>query len=133
MGFGGVFIRAENTEDLALWYRDNLGIDLQDDWPGGLFPLRHPDDPGGSYVVWSVYADKPDESGQPVGPFTLNFRVRNLEAMLSQLRANGIEVTEGEQSEYGVFARLADPEGNPIELWQPPANLPPDWRDPEPH
>jgi predicted enzyme related to lactoylglutathione lyase len=130
LGFGGVFIRADDKEALAVWYRDNLGIDLNEDWWGCLFPLTHKDDSGGAHNVWSVYGDEPDESGRPAPSLKLNFRVRDLDAMLSQLRAHGSEADDGEHSEYGDFGYVIDPEGNRIELWQPPAALPPDWREP---
>ena len=133
LGFGGVFIRAKDKEGLARWYRDNLGIDLNEEWWGGLFPLTHPDDAGGAYSVWSVYSDEPDESGNAAPPYRLNFRVRDLGAMVAQLTANGNEADAGEHSEYGDFGYVIDPEGNRIELWQPPIALPSDWRTPQPN
>lgn len=77
--------------------------------------------------MWSVYSDEPTASGDPAAPYSLNFRVRDLEAMLTQLRENGNEAGDGEHSEYGDFGWVIDSEGTRIELWQPPANLPPDW------
>lgn len=127
LGFGGMFVRAGDKEGLARWYRDNLGINLHEEWWGCLFPLNHPDDAGGAHNVWSVYSDKADESGKTPAPYSLNFRVRDLDAMLAQLKTNGNEAGDGEHSEYGDFGYVIDPEGNRIELWQPPATLPPDW------
>ena len=129
LGFGGVFIRAKDKEGLARWYRDNLGINLQEEWSGCLFPLRHPDDAGGAHSLWSAYSDEPDDSGKTPASYSLGFRVRDLDAMLAQLKANGNEADDGEHSEYGDFGHVIDPEGNTIALWQPPANLPPDWRE----
>jgi catechol 2,3-dioxygenase-like lactoylglutathione lyase family enzyme len=130
LGFGGMFIRANDEESLAKWYRDNLGIELNEEWWGCLFPLNHPDDPDGAHNVWSVYPDEPDKSGRSAPPFKLNFRVRDLDAMLAQLKANGNEADDGEHSAYGDFGYVIDPEGNRIELWQPPDKLPPDWPSP---
>ena len=129
LGFGGMFVRAKDREGLALWYRDNLGINLHEEWWGCLFPLSHPDDAGGAHNVWSVYSDAADESGTTPAPYSLNFRVRDLDAMLAQLKQNGYDAGDGEHSKYGDFGYVMDPEGNRIELWQPPANLPPDWRE----
>lgn len=127
LGFGGVFIRSTDKEALARWYRDNLGINLHEEWWGCLFPLSHPDDAGGAHNVWSVYPDEPDDSGRPAAPYSLCFRVRDLDAMLAQLKANGNKAEDGEHSEYGDFGHVIDPDGNRIELWQPPDQLPPDW------
>jgi predicted enzyme related to lactoylglutathione lyase len=129
LGIGGLFMRAKDREGLARWYRDNLGINLHEEWWGGLFPLTHPDDPGGAHNVWSVYPDESGDDGERPAAFSLNFRVRDLDAMLAQLKENGNEAADGEHSEYGDFGYVIDPEGNCIELWQPPAALPPDWRD----
>jgi catechol 2,3-dioxygenase-like lactoylglutathione lyase family enzyme len=129
LGFGGVFIRASDKEALARWYRDNLGINLHEEWWGCLFPLTQSDDPGGAHNVWSVYSDEASESGERPAPYSLSFRVRDLDAMLAQLKENGNEADDGEHSEYGDFGYVIDPEGNRIELWQPPTDLPPDWRD----
>lgn len=129
LGFGGMFVRAKDKEGLALWYRDNLGINLHEEWWGCLFPLSHPDDAGGAHNVWSVYSDAANEAGTTPAPYSLNFRVRDLDAMLAQLKQNGNDAGDGEHSEYGDFGYVIDPEGNRIELWQPPASLPPDWRD----
>ncbi|MDK1019322.1 MAG: VOC family protein [Actinomycetota bacterium] len=129
LGVGGVFIRGRDKESLAQWYRDNLGIDLHDEWLGSMFPLRHPDDAAGAYGIWSVYGEDATRHGSPAPQYVLAFRVRNLAAMLAQLRANGCEVSEKEEhSAYGDFGWVRDCEGNPVELWQAPNDLPSDWR-----
>ena len=123
IGMGGLFFRAQDPEGLKAWYRDTLGVgagcgkDAQgqsSDWfwntePGGLMfePFKATSD----YFA----ADK---------AFMLNLRVRDLDGLLEQLNALGIEITtkdEWDTPETGKFARIHDPEGNPIELWEPPA------------
>ncbi len=114
-GIGGLFFRARNPQSLAAWYREHLGI--------AVVPANY-DDP-----VWQQQAGPTafapfEESTSYFGPgekqWMVNFRVRSLEAMVTQLRAAGIAV-EIDPQHYpnGRFARLHDPEGNPVELWQP--------------
>jgi glyoxylase I family protein len=114
-GIGGFFFRAKDPKALGRWYQQNLGISLT------------PTSSEGS--VWQQEAGPtsftpfPETSkyfGNPDKVWMLNFRVRDLDKMAAQLRTAGIEVKVDPQSyPYGRFARLQDPEGNPIELWQP--------------
>lgn len=114
-GIGGLFFRARDPKSLAKWYEDHLGI------------LPTPTSYGGP--VWTqeagatVFAPFPESTGyfgDPKQMWMINFRVRDLNKMAAQLRASGIEVTVDPQKyPNGRFARLHDPEGNPIELWQP--------------
>ena len=114
-GIGGLFFRSRAPEMLALWYRQHLGIDLA---PGDY-----------QQAVWqqsagpTVLAPLPADTayfGAPSQAWMVNFRVRNLDAMLAQLRAAGIGFEADPQAiPNGRFARLHDPEGNPIELWEP--------------
>lgn len=118
-GIGGVFLKAENPEELRKWYRTHLGIDVQD-WGGAV--LRWADSGGeqGS-TTWSV------GDGSYFSPstasFMINYRVENLHALLATLRQEGCQVLDDvEESEYGAFGWVVDPEGNKVELWQPPEN-----------
>src|SRR5271170_3266682 len=114
-GIGGFFFRAKDPKALALWYQQHLGI------------LSIPTSDGGT--AWqqeagaTAFAPFPETSkyfGDPQKVWMLNFRVRDLDKMAAQLQAAGIEVKiDSESYPYGRFARLHDPEGNPIELWQP--------------
>jgi predicted enzyme related to lactoylglutathione lyase len=125
LGIGGVFIGASDPALLAAWYRDNLGVEVDDTWGGASFPLSHPSDVGGAHVVWSAYADTTTSFGSPTPRFVINYRVSDLEAMLTQLRTNGCAVDDREDhSAYGDFGWVTDPEGNRIELWQPPEQYP---------
>ena len=119
LGIGGLFFRSRDPQSLAAWYATHLGV--------APIPSNY-DDPGWDTQAGpTAFAPFPADTGyfgDPHSPhprqWMVNFRVANLEAMLSQLRAAGIEVTlDPEIYPNGRFARLHDPEGNPIELWQP--------------
>jgi predicted enzyme related to lactoylglutathione lyase len=114
VGFGGFFFRTAQPEDLAKWYRDTLGIDL--------VPTSEDQKPwiasGGPMVFAPFAADTTYFSADKA--FMLNFRVRDLVAMVAKLEAAGIEVTTmPDMPGIGKFAHLHDPEGTPIELWEP--------------
>jgi len=114
-GIGGVFFRAENPSALGQWYQEHLGI--------GLAPADYSRQPWRQREGPTVFAPFPKDSdyfGNAQKQWMLNFRVANLDAMVRQLRAAGIEVkVDPEVYPNGRFARLHDPEGNPIELWEP--------------
>ncbi len=114
-GIGGVFFRSKDPEGLAAWYEDHLGVTP--------VPLTYAEEPWHSQsgpTVFAAFADETDHFGRPAQQWMVNFRVRDLDAMVRQLRAAGIAV-EVDQEVYpnGRFARVYDPEGNPVELWEP--------------
>lgn len=111
-GIGGYFIRATDPAALAAWYRDCLGLDL--DEHGMWRPEAGP-------TVFATFESETDYFGSRDQRTMLNFRVRDLDAMLAQLRARGTEVAQEAQDIAGVgrFGWVDDPEGNRIELWQP--------------
>lgn len=114
-GFGGFFFRAEDPEALTRWYDENLGVT--------------PTPKSYDAPVWrqeageTVFAPFPRDTamfGDPAKQFMLNFRVRNLDALVAHLRANGAVVeVDPEIYPNGRFATTRDPEGNPIQLWEP--------------
>jgi predicted enzyme related to lactoylglutathione lyase len=118
-GIGGIFFSAKDPKALCAWYKTHLGIDVQD-WGCATFDWTDGDGAKGT-TVWSVSAIGANNLA-PGKPFMVNYRVENLEALLEALRAEGCEVLEKvDDSEYGKFGWVMDPEGNKIELWQPPA------------
>lgn len=118
IGLGGIFFKARDPAALAAWYAKHLGLQV-DDWGGVRFD-EDEDRPG--YTLWSAFAADTDYFAPSTQPFMVNFRVDDLDALLQQLRAEGVEVDERtEQSEFGRFGWILDPEGTRIELWQPPA------------
>lgn len=114
-GLGGVFFRATDPAGLAAWYKTHLGIDVM----AGANPTPWIQEAGPT--VFAPFPADTDYFGRAEQAFMLNFRVRDLDALLAELRAAGIEVTTNPDwdSEVGRFARIQDPEGNPVELWEP--------------
>jgi hypothetical protein len=113
-GIGGFFFRSENPQALAKWYLDNLGINPA--------PADYTKQPWIQEKGATVFAPFPKEAPDwsKARPWMLNFRVRNLDAMVAQLRQNGIQVeVDPETYPNGRFAGLKDPEGNPLQLWEP--------------
>ena len=114
-GIGGVFFRAKDPRGLAQWYRANLGINLV---PTDYDTLPWQQEAG--VTVFAPFAADTKYFGDPAKQWMINFRVRDLDAMAAQLRAAAIAIeVDPEKYPNGRFARIHDPEGNPIELWQP--------------
>ena len=119
LGIGGVFFKARDPEKLKAWYRDYLGLPT-DQQGETVFPAQA--DPQAP-LVWAPFPEDTTYFEPSKAPFMINFRVRNLNAMLTQLRAAGATVDEKIVEEsYGKFAWVMDPEGNRIELWEPAAD-----------
>ena len=117
VGIGGVFIKARDPESLRAWYQRHLGIDVQD-WGGTAFPWNKPD----GVTVWSIFPDTSEYFAPSRAAFMVNYMVEDLHAVLAALRAEGCDVDpKVEASEFGAFGWVMDPEGNRVELWQPPA------------
>jgi predicted enzyme related to lactoylglutathione lyase len=113
-GIGGVFFRARDPEALKRWYGEHLGIALEDF--GTIFTAG-----AGDQTVWAPFAVDTDYFGSRDQQSMVNYRVRDLDAMVAQLRAAGVDVDEHrEEHEYGRFAWATDVEGNRFELWEPP-------------
>ena len=110
-GIGGIFFRARDPERLARWYAETLGVDTTE---------RVWQQAAGTTVFAPFPADT-DYFGRPGQAWMINFRVRDLTAMIRQLESKGIAVITNPDwdSDIGRFARIHDPEGNPIELWEP--------------
>jgi glyoxylase I family protein len=114
-GIGGFFFRAKDPKALALWYQQHLGILTTPTKEGETSWHQE----AGS-TAFTPFKETSDYFGDPQKVWMLNFRVRDLDKMAAQLQAAGIAVkVDPESYPYGRFARLHDPEGNPIELWQP--------------
>jgi len=111
LGIGGYFIRAANPESLGTWYRECLGLDADEN---GLWS------PDAGPTVFAPFAPDSDYFGSPTQQTMINFRVADLDAMLSQLRAKGADVSAetADMDGVGRFGWVTDPEGNRIELWQ---------------
>jgi glyoxylase I family protein len=114
-GIGGMFFRAKDPKALKLWYQQHLGITPT--------PSNYDDPPWQTEAGITVFEPFPEATkyfGDGGKAWMVNFRVHNLDAMAAQLRTAGIEIKiDPEKYPNGRFARLYDPEGNPIELWEP--------------
>ncbi len=119
-GIGGVFFKAEDPKALKDWYARHLGVFMPNPY-GGLFEWREKEDPERmGHTVWNPFPADTNYFAPSEKTFMINFRVADLEALLEELRAAGVEVVgEMEVYEYGKFAWVLDPEGNKIELWEP--------------
>lgn len=119
-GVGGIFFKAKDPKALAEWYRRHLGMDVEP-WGGVVF--KWADDNGGAgMTTWSPFKEDTQYFAPSTAPFMVNFRVHDVRALIAALREEGCTVDEKiDESEYGTFGWVMDPEGNRIELWQPPA------------
>ena len=120
-GIGGVFFKSRNDNTaLAAWYKKHLGMPLEESFGGAI--LRWPEDKAEDegLTVWHV-AEKESQWFSPSdSTFMINYRVDDLDAMIAQLRAGGVDITGGPEShENGKFAWIMDPDGNKVELWEP--------------
>lgn len=114
-GIGGLFFKAKDPDALAAWYEKHLGISR--------VPTDYETQPWGQEAgptVFAPFSENTDYFGRSEQTWMVNFRVADMDAMAAQLEAAGITV-ERDLEEYpnGRFARIYDPEGNPIELWEP--------------
>ena len=123
LGIGGIFFKADDPDKLGAWYREHLGLDVEE-YGGVTFREGAKPDEGlparQAYTVWSPFSPDTDYFAPSTKPFMINFRVADLDALLAKLRAEGVTVDERtEKSEFGYFGWAMDPEGNRIELWEP--------------
>ena len=119
-GIGGIFFKAADPQALAAWYRDHLGLDVAD-WNGAVFRWGGAGSEAGA-TIWSPFAADTDYMSPGRASFMVNFRVADLDALLDALRREGCHVSDDTQvSEQGKFGWVIDPEGNKVELWEPPA------------
>ncbi len=119
-GIGGLFFRANAPKDIAQWYQDHLGVTLT--------PTDYGSEPWLQEAGPTVFQPFPGDTtyfGRAEQMWMVNFRVRDLAAMVAQLEAAGIAVeVDPELYPNGRFATVYDPEGNPIQLWEPAPSTP---------
>ena len=114
-GIGGVFFRTGNPKELLAWYEQHLGIAPAPDFTGVTFTAA-----AGDQTVWALFPEDTDYFGPGDRGLMVNYRVRDLDAMLEQLRTAGAPVEDAtENNPFGRFAWATDPEGNRFELWEP--------------
>jgi predicted enzyme related to lactoylglutathione lyase len=121
-GIGGIFFKAKDPRAMQAWYRQHLGIDVQA-WGGAAFRWADADGtPVGGTTAWSIAPAESDSFAPSQASFMVNYRVADVRALLEALKEEGCDVLdEVDASEYGTFGWVIDPEGNKVELWEPPA------------
>jgi len=120
-GIGGIFFKSKDPKALVEWYRKHLGMSVED-WGGVAF--RWADDPSGGTgtTVWTPFKHDTKHFEPSTAPFMINFRVADLHGLVALLRAEGCDVQDKvDESEFGKFGYVVDPEGNKLELWEPPS------------
>jgi predicted enzyme related to lactoylglutathione lyase len=120
-GIGGIFFKSRDPKALMDWYQRQLGVQAEQ-WGGAVFQWNSDSNPSGvGSTVFSIMEQGSKNFGPGPSQFMINFRVDHVNALLERLRADGCEVSDNAQdSEYGKFGWVTDPDGNRIELWEPP-------------
>ena len=114
-GIGGVFFRSPRPGELRRWYAEHLGLDVEEDWGGAVLTSSD-----GDTLTWAIFDADTGYFGPSGQQLMVNYRVRDLDAMLAQLRAAGAPVDDARhESENGRFGWATDLDGNRIELWEP--------------
>jgi predicted enzyme related to lactoylglutathione lyase len=121
-GIGGIFFKAKDAPALQAWYKQHLGIDVQD-WGGAAFTWTDGDDqPVAGTTAWLIDPEDTDHFAPSTAAFMVNYRVADLLALVKVLKEEGCQVLDKiDDSEFGKMAWVIDPEGNKVELWEPPA------------
>jgi catechol 2,3-dioxygenase-like lactoylglutathione lyase family enzyme len=118
-GIGGIFFKCKDPNKINEWYKTNLGFDVQP-W-GANFEWREDADPAkkGS-TAWSTFPETSKYFDPSAKDFMVNYRVDNIEALVEQLKNAGVTIVDKvEDSDFGKFVHIMDPEGNKIQLWEP--------------
>ena len=118
-GIGGIFFKCKDPNKMREWYKTHLG--LQTDQYGTSFEWRLADDPSKKgYLQWSPFSENTKYFDPSEKQFMINYRVENLEALVEELKKEGVTITDSIESfDYGKFVHIMDMEGNKIELWEP--------------
>ncbi len=118
-GIGGIFFKCKDPNRIKEWYKTHLG--LETDQYGTTFEWRQGSDPAKKgFTQWSPFTESTKYFEPSTKEFMINYRVENLEALVEQLKKEGVTITDNIESfEYGKFVHILDIEGNKIELWEP--------------
>jgi catechol 2,3-dioxygenase-like lactoylglutathione lyase family enzyme len=120
-GIGGVFFKSDDPDKMYQWYEKHLGIKRDPDGYVAFHWRGDPDTEEKGLTAWSVFNRNSKYFDPSRAQFMINYRVDDLDALLEALRAEGVEIDpKREDYDYGRFAWITDPEGNKIELWEPP-------------
>jgi predicted enzyme related to lactoylglutathione lyase len=118
-GVGGVFFKARDAKSLMEWYEQHLGLQFQH----GFIQFNWADEPDHmppGITTFSIFKEDSKHFSPSEKPYMINFRVSDLQALLTELKEKGVTIIgEMQEYDYGKFGSIVDPEGNKIELWQP--------------
>ncbi len=121
LGVGGVFFRSRDPAALGDWYARHLGFDIEALGTSRGASFMPADMPSAAFTVWGAFARDTEYFGAPAQAYMINLVVDDLEAALENVAAGGAEVLEErEDDDFGRFGWFVDPEGNRVELWEPP-------------
>jgi predicted enzyme related to lactoylglutathione lyase len=118
IGIGGIFFKCQDPEKMKHWYQAHLGFDM--DQYGAKFDWQQEGDAAkNGYTLWSPFAEKTKYFEPSTKDFMINYRVENLEALVVELKKEGVTVLDEIATyDYGKFVHILDPEGNKLELWE---------------
>ena len=121
IGIGGIFFKSKNPTELAAWYKKHLDLPIDDNYGGYTFNWKNNEKrPSKGYTIWSPFTKDTDYIKPSAKDFMFNFIVDDLKALIKELRSKEIEILgEIEDTEFGLFGWIMDPEGNKVELWEP--------------
>ncbi len=125
LGVGGVFFRSPDAGRLAAWYRDTLGLEIEA-WGTTHGTSFSPEAmPPNAFTVWSIFASDTEYFGDLKQTFMINLVVDDLDAALQNVyKGGGDVISEKEEHDFGRFGWIIDPDGNRVELWEPPEKIP---------
>ena len=117
-GIGGIFFKSKDPKAINEWYKTHLGFNTSP--YGTTFEWRDNEDPTKKgTTVWNPFKDETNYFEPSVKEFMINYRVENLEALVEELKKEGVTIVDQiETYDYGKFIHIMDPEGNKIELWE---------------
>jgi len=118
-GIGGIFFKCKDPKAVREWYKTHLGLNTNQ--YGSVFEWRQgTDTTKKGFTQWSPFSEKTKYFDPSTRDFMINYRVENLDALVGQLRSEGVVITDSIQSvDYGKFVHILDGEGNKVELWEP--------------
>ena len=119
-GIGGIFFFLDNLQDTKDWYKQNLGLEIND-WGSASFESRNIDRPDEiNTLQWCPFEKGSEYFAPSKKEFMINYRVQNIEGLVNKLKENGVTIVDEIQTfDYGKFVHIMDSEGNKIELWEP--------------
>lgn len=119
-GIGGIFFFSDNLQETKEWYAKNLGMEIND-WGSSSFESRDVNRPDEiNSLQWTPFKKGSDYFAPSTKEFMINYRVQNLEGLITKLKENGVTILDDITSyDFGKFIHIMDAEGNKIELWEP--------------